>query len=123
MEIEEFIPDFDDFEKMATDAARFKADIMIAKNNLYQLEAHCMREALTNKEYWIGGKMPSMAYCEKIVKEIGNTAEDNAALCSYRDQIATMTEAYQLLQNLITMSRDKLDLYRTVSANERKSFL
>jgi len=123
MEPEEFMPDFDDFEQMATDAARFKADILIAKNNLSQLEARCMREALTNSEYWIGNKRPAMNYCEKVVKEIGNTAEDNAALCSYRDQIAAMTEAYQLLQHLITSSRDKLDLYRTLSANTRKSFL
>lgn len=123
MGAEEFMPDFDDFEKMAADVARLKADILIAKSNLSQLEAHCMKEALTNSEYWLGGKRPAMNYCEKVVKEIGNTEEDAVALCSYRDQIAVMTEAYQLLQHLITLSRDKLDLYRTLSANQRKSFL
>lgn len=123
MEADVFMPDFDDFEKMATDAARLKADILVTKNALSEIEAQCMRAALTDSAYWIGNKRPSMAYCEKIVKEIGNTEEDSAALCDLRNQLAEMTEAYQLLQHLITLSRDKLDLYRTLSANQRKSFL
>lgn len=123
MEAEEFMPDFDDFEKMAADVARLKAEILTIKGALSQAEAVCMREALTNSDYWIGGKRPAMNYCEKIVKELGNTEEDRIVLRNLRVALANKTEAYQLLQHLITSSRDKLDLYRTLSANQRKSFL
>jgi len=123
MEAEEFMPDFDDFEKMAVEVSRVKAEILVLKGALAQAEAMCMREALTNSDYWIGGKRPAMNYCEKVVKELGNTEEDRVALRNLRTELANKTEAYQLLQHLIILSRDKLDLYRTISANERKSFL
>ena len=123
MEAENLIPDFDDFETLAREAAELKGNLIVIKSHLAKLEAECMRVALTDNTYWIGGKRPSMAYCEKVVKLIGNTPEDKLKLSNLRQELADLTEASQLLQHLITMERDKLDLYRTFSANTRKGFL
>lgn len=123
MEAENLIPDFDDFETLAKDAAKLKSNLIVVKGQLAKLEAECMRTALTNSDHWVGGKRPSMAYCEKIVKFIGNTPEDQVNLSNLRQELAELTEAYQLFQYLITMERDKLDLYRTLCANTRKGFL
>ena len=122
-EAENLIPDFDDFEVLAREAAELKGSLIAVKSQLAKLEAECMRDALTNNTYWIGGKRPSMAYCEKIVKFVGNTPKDQRELSNLRQELAELTEAHQLLQHLITMKRDQLDLYRTVCANTRKSFL
>ena len=123
MEIEHLVPDFDDFEKLINDVARLKAEVLVIKTALSQLEAQCMKEALTNKDYWIGGKMPSMSYCEKVVKELGNTEKDATDLRNLRTELANKTESYQLLQGLITLNRDKLDLHKSISFNQPKSFL
>lgn len=123
MEAENLIPDFDDFETLARETAELKGSLIVVKSQLTKLEAECMRTALTDNTYWIGGKRPSMAYCEKIVKIVGNTPEDQDSLSNLRQELAELTEAHQLLQHLITMERDKLDLYRTLSANTRRSFL
>ena len=121
--IDILIPDFDDFETLAREAAELKGSLIVVKSQLAKLEAECMRTALTDRIHWLDGKRPSMAYCEKIVKLVGNTPEDQESLSNLRQDLAEITEAYQLLQHLITMERDKLDLYRTMSANTRKSFL
>ena len=53
----------------------------------------------------------------------GNTDEDATKLESLVIEIAEKTEVYALLQELIRINRDKLDLFRTLSANQRRSFL
>ena len=123
LEREKLIPDFDDMERLAREAAKTKAEILVLKNQLTQLEASCMRVALTDETYWIGNRRPSMAYCEEVVKRLGNTEEDRQRLFDLRQQIAEKTEAYQLLQHLIDLGRDRLSLFQTLSANTRKSFL
>ena len=123
MEVEQLVPDFDDFEQMIANVARVRAEILTIKAALTRLEAQCMREALTNSAYWVGGKRPAMNYCEKVVKELGNTEEDAANLANLRTELANKTETYQLLQGLITLNRDKLDLHKSISFNQRKSFL
>lgn len=123
VEAEILVPDFDDFEQMIIEVARVRAEILTIKTAISRLEAQCMRVALTNNIYWVGGKRPSMAYCEKIVKELGNTEEDSARLNNLRTELANKTETYQLLQGLIALGKDKLSLYQTISANTRKSFL
>lgn len=122
-EAENLVPDFDDFEQMLIEVARVRAEILTIKSATSRLEAHCMRVALTDNTYWVGGKRPSMAYCEKIVKELGNTEEDSTRLNNLRTELANKTETYQLLQGLIALGKDKLSLYQTISANTRKSFL
>lgn len=123
MEAENLVPDFEDFEQMIAEVARVRAEILTIKVALSKLEARCMREALTNSAYWVGGKRPAMNYCEKIVKELGNTEEDSVNLTNLRTELANKTETYQLLQGLIALGKDKLSLYQTISANTRKSFL
>jgi len=120
---EELIPDFDTMETLAEEAAKLKANVIVTKAKLVAFEAQVMREALTNNDNWIGGKRPSMAYCEKIVKYLGNNEEDKKKLIDLRTLLAEQIEEHQLLEHLINLNRDKLDLYRTLSANTRKSFI
>lgn len=123
MNSDDLLPDFDDFDRITHEAAKVKAELIVIKSQLAQLEAQCMHNALTISDNWIGGKRPSMSYCEKIVKEIGNNEQERDMLIDLRRQLADKTEALQLLQYLITVNREKLDLFQTLSANNRKGFL
>lgn len=118
---EHLIPDFDDMQEMIEEAARLQAKVAVLKDTIKAFSATCMKHALVEKDFWIGSKRPSMAYCEKIVAQIGNTKEDFDALESLRTELADDMERLETLEGLIQLSRDKLDLYRTFSANERKA--
>jgi len=121
--VEALIPDFDKMEELTRQAAEVSAKLVITKHDLAVLEAEIIREALTNNAYWIGGKQPSMSYCEKVVAKIGNTPEDREKLDQLRKQYAELSEQGELLQHIIWINKDKLELFRTISANERKGFL
>jgi len=121
--LEELIPDFDQMEEFARQAAELSAQIVVVKHALSMKEAEVVRDALTNKDYWIGNKQPSMSYCDKVVSKLGNTDADREELSNLREQLADLVQRSEMLQHIISLGRDKLDLYRTISANERKGFL
>lgn len=115
------IPDFDTMTEHATEAARLKALEIILKADLQCLEAQCVREAIVNKDYWTSDKPPSMSYCDAVVRVIGNTIEECQRLENLRKEIAAVTEQLSLMEALIFIEKNKLDLYRTLCANERTS--
>lgn len=120
---EELIPDFDDMTNMATNAARAKAKIVVIKAELAKLEATCIKEAMTQKDFWIGGKRPTGQYCNDVVKILGNTKIEERNLSILRIDLAEEIEKLHLLSELLQIQKSRLDLYRTKCANERKGFL
>lgn len=123
MEPEELIPDFDDMEKWSHQAAALKGRLVGLKANLSMYEAQTIYTAMTNQDFWIGNKRPGITYCQAVVAKIGNTDIDRQALFDWRRELADTVEELTLVEHLIDIAKAKLDLYRTLSANTRKSFL
>lgn len=121
MGYEELIPDFDDMQEVVDSITKTRAELLSVKEQFRTRRALCIRNTLTNKEYWIGPKQPSMKYCEEVIGIIGNTPEDFEIFSNYREQIAELTERLALLDGMLKISKDKFDLYRTISANTRKA--
>jgi len=119
----DMLPDFDEMEALAAKVARARAELVVLKHSLSSFQASLIREAKTNKQYWIGNKMPTDTFCKNVIMYTGNTDADSAKLLSLNNEIANKTEAYSLLQELIRIKRDRIDLFRTLSANSRKGFL
>lgn len=117
------IPDFVELEEMTQEASRAKAVATALEHELEQLEAKYIKQALDDKQYWPKNKPPSMSYCNSVVVEVGNTPEQAEHLLRLRKEIAENLEKFHTLKDLIQIKRDKLDLYRTKSANERKLHL
>ena len=58
-----------------------------------------------------------------IVAILGNNEKDRKELVSLREGLRTAMETFESLQSILQLRKDKLDLFRTLSANERKGFL
>lgn len=114
------LPDFDDMDKMARVVADSKAKLEDAKNGLESYVADCIREAMTDQAYWIDGKRPTMGYAEKVIALHGNTDEDRIELYELRQEIIKQTQRYQEAKALLDNMRDRIDVWQTVSANQRK---
>ena len=123
MEPEELIPDFDDMEKWAYQAAVLKGQVIRTKAELAMYEAQVIHTAMTNQAHWIGSKRPGITYCQAVVAKIGNTEVDKKVLYNWRHDLADKIEELALAEHLIDLAKAKLDLFRTLSANTRKSFL
>lgn len=123
MEPEELIPDFDDMEKWAHQAAGLKGQVIRIKAELAMYEAQVIHTAMTDQAYWISSKRPGITYCQAVVAKIGNTEVDRKVLDHWRHDLADKIEELALVEHLIDLAKAKLDLFRTLSANTRKSFL
>ena len=123
MEESNLIPDFDELEELAEKASEAKARSISLDHQIKALEAEYIVEALNNREYWQEGKKPTITYCDRVVRQIGNTAEEADKLIELRQAQVDAEQTYQYYSSLIELRRDKLALYRTESANKRKAFL
>jgi len=120
---ESLIPDFDQLDQMVNTLGELKRKELLTKHTLKALEASYIKRALTDQNCWVGGKRPTMSYCERVVAVIGNTEEEREALLGLRTTLAELAEGIEITGQLIRTMRDRLDLYRTLSANERNSLL
>lgn len=120
---EDLIPDFDEMKEMADRAARLKGKVIALKANISMYEAQVIKEAMTNRDHWQDGKRPGITYCQSVVSKVGNTDTDREVLYGWRIELAETVEELTLAEGYIQMMRDRLDLFRTLSANERKSFV
>jgi len=121
MGYEDLIPDFNDMQELTDEIGRAKAQLINVKANIQALQATLIKEALTNTNHWIGGKQPSMSYCKEVVSVIGNTDIDAEELRELVLVHAETVEKLAMLEGLYQIYKDKFDLYRTISANERKA--
>ena len=123
MEKDNLIPDFDELEYLAERASKAKSKSISLDHQIKALEAEYIVEALNNREYWQEGKKPTITYCDKVVRQIGNTQEERDKLAELREEQSNQEELYHYYNALIEIRRDKLALYRTESANKRRAFL
>jgi len=123
MQEHELIPDFDELEELAEKASQAKSRSISLDHQIKALEAQYIVEALNHREYWQEGKKPTITYCDKVVRQIGNTEEERERLAELREEQSNQEELYHYYSSLIEIRRDKLALYRTESANKRKAFL
>ena len=123
MDENKLLPDFDEMSNCAASLAETKAHLIVLKSAIREKEAKCIREALTNKDFWLGVKPPSMQYCTTVIKVLGNTEADGIELGELRSNLAALIELEELQVRRIQAMRDQLDLFRTLSANTRRSHL
>ena len=119
VDMEGLLPDFDTMYSIITGLGELGTRIRNLKNDIEQLEASCIRDALTNNLYWLDAKRPTITFCVEVVKVIGNTEGERAQLRTMRTNLSELEGEYEQVRERLMLERNKLDLYRTLSANER----
>jgi len=115
------LPDFDDMDKLGAANARAKAELEAVNNLLEMKIAKCIQEAMTNPEYWIDGKRPSMSYATNVIAVTGNNEDDFQELVELRSKIVALTEEYQYTKQLLSNMESRIAVWQTHSANRRKA--
>jgi hypothetical protein len=114
-EILEAIPDFEDFTRLAEEIGTLSLEKMRLENKIDLEEARTVTKVTKEPEYFIGGKPASMAYIESTYKITGVDVD----LPIIRDSYAEVTAKLETQKIRLSIYRDMLDVFRTVSANER----
>jgi hypothetical protein len=112
-DILESIPDFDDFVNLANEIGELSFKKMQLENKIKAEEAVTFTKAIN--EFLIDGKRPSVSHIEKAYLHTGINGE----LLEERLKLADITAMLEKRKLLLSIYRDFLEVFRTVSANER----
>lgn len=110
------IPDFEEFVKLSEEIGDLSFQKLVIEKDIKKAEANIVKEATVNTTYQIGGKTPSMSFIENTYKYTGFDGE----LLDLRTKLAEITATLEKRRLLLSIYRDMLDVFRTLSANERK---
>lgn len=116
-EILEKIPDFDDFMNLANEIGELSLRKMSLENVLKARESDIAKTVMTDNQYWLNGKQPSISMVDAVYLFQGFNGE----LLPMRADLATTVAMLDKKKIQLSIYRDMLEVFRTVSANERNS--
>lgn len=112
-DILESIPDFEDFMKLAEEIRELSFHKMQLENKLKGREALIFQDAM--KKPLENGKLPSSSYVTNAYLHTGFNGE----LMEDREKLAHTISDLEEKKIQLAIYRDMLEVFRTVSANER----
>lgn len=113
------LPDFEDFLKLAADIREASVNKLTIEKNIKKIEADIVREVTNNPDYFLGGKAPSFNYIDATYKYTGLDGE----LLPLRSNLIEATALLDELRLRMDIYKNLLEIWRTLSANERASSL
>lgn len=119
MDLDELLPDFDMMYKIIQGISDLSHKVKMLEIEIGRLEAEYMKEALTDSTLWVDGKRPTITYCTEVVKIVGNNDSEKEQINALRAELSKAKSEYEQARESLLLERNKLDLYRTISANER----
>lgn len=114
-DILESIPDFEDFMKLAEEIRELSFKKMKLENSLKAGEAITFKEAMSKTLE--NGKLPSTSFVTNAYLHTGFNGE----LVGDRELLAATISELEQKKIQLSIYRDMINLFQTVSANERNS--
>lgn len=114
-EILKKLPDFSDLLSITDEIARAIVKKLTLDKTIKQNEAAIIREAMTNPEYFVGGKPPSMTLIESTLAYTGFDGE----LLPIREQLILATAELDNLKSRLDLYKEFLSMWRSLNASER----
>jgi hypothetical protein len=111
------LPDFDDLQTIINEIATLEQEVGERKIELDVAEGQLTQKALTDTTMYINQKAPSMDYTRTAILAI------DAELVKRRLEINTLDSVLKYKKAYYALELLKIEIWRTQSANERKSLL
>lgn len=112
-DIIEAIPDFEDFLRLADEISNLAYNKLQLENQIKAKEAEIFREGM--KRPLENGKLPSASFVTNAYLHTGFDGE----LLPEREKLAYISSALDNKKIKLSVYKDMLEVFRTVSANER----
>ena len=113
------LPDFDEMIEAVEKIKELSLRRATIELSLKKEEAELVRTVTSDPKYFMNGKAPSMSYIEGAYKYTGI---DNCLL-PVRSSLIEVTAELEYEKAKFYLMKDKLDIWRTISANERATLL
>jgi len=116
-DIYKVIPDFDAFLKLTDEIGELSYKKLVADKDIKRAEANVVIECTTNTKYALGGKPPSMTFIDSTYKFTGIDGE----ILPLRETYAEVSATLEKRKLELSVYKDMLEVWRTLSANERNT--
>jgi len=113
--LDKFLPDFSEVLSLVEKIKLKRVEKMLKELEIKDAIANVYRVTSTEEKYFIGGKAPSAVYVKNTWEHTGFDNE----ISGMRKQLVELTAESALLENKFCIARDMVDVWRTLSANER----
>jgi hypothetical protein len=113
------LPDFEDMYKLSDEIYELSVRRAVLENKIKFEEAMVVKTVTTDPIYFKDGKAPSMAFIESTYKFTGL---DNK-IFPLREELGDVKAQLDQKQIVLDIYRMQVDVFRTLSANERKAVI
>ena len=111
------IPEFEEFLKIVEKIRDLSYQKLLLERSIKSKEAEIFREAITNTLYFINGKPPAISFVDSAFKPDGFNGE----LVEPRKELAKVTSELDHAKLELEVYNSMLEVFRTISANERRT--
>ncbi len=111
------LPDFNDMARIVDRIKELSHRKIILENRIKSKEANIVKEATTNSAYYLNQKPPSMVYIQSTYLFTGFKGE----LLPLREELAQIISDLEHAKLTFRVFEDMIEVWRTQSANERRS--
>jgi hypothetical protein len=109
------LPDFDDMAKMIENIYEASLRKMMLDLEIHSKEAEIIRQSVSDENFFVNGKPPSIAYLESTVKFTGANGE----LVEMRKALSESAASLERSRLLYDLMVKKIEVWRSQTANER----
>jgi len=113
------LPDFDDMQQVIEGIGNVSREVELVKLEIIKGEARAVREGISDMSLYIGGKQPPISFLEATVKKTGIENE----LLPLRERLAGLESSLEVLRKSYDLLRIRIEVWRSLQANERASVL
>ena len=114
-EMDKFLPDFDDILELLEEIKKLRLQKVLVDLNIKKKVSEVYKEVVIDSDYFINGKIPSAVYIKNTWEHTGFDDE----ILNLRVKLAHMSSELAYLEAKFLTYRDMIDVWRTLSANER----
>jgi hypothetical protein len=113
--LDKLLPDFEDMLKLVDEIKNLQFQKTLMDLDIKNKIADIYLTTSTDTTYYVGGKPPSVSFVKVTYEQVGLKKE----LIPIRNNLAELTAELRKLENKLAILRDMIDVWRTLSANER----
>jgi len=109
------IPDFEEFVAQADKIRTLALGKLLLENSIKTKESEIYIVATTDPKYLVGGKTPAISFIKSAYEFTGLDGE----LVASRDSLSKLTTDLEYERQVMSVYKDMVSVFQTLSANER----
>jgi len=117
--LDKFLPDFDDILKLIEKIKSVRMQKVLTDLEIKNEVANVYKVTVADERFFVSGKPPSAVYVKNTWEHTGLQNE----ISKMRDNYARCSVELAYLENKLSVYRDMIDVWRTLSANERTNIV